>query len=114
MTCAEGLKINPKSAQLESSLGNCYLAKGDISDASVQFKKCLETNEQNLDALLGMAIVSYLNHDLGYAKGYINQAQAVAPALNEGMAGVEKLENAGYSISAGNKQILEQLFSQMK
>jgi protein O-mannosyl-transferase len=114
MTCVEGLKINPKSAQLQASLGNCYLAKGDIGDASVQFKKCLETSEQNLDALLGMAIVSYLNHDMGYAKGYINQAQAIAPALNEGMAGVEKLENAGYSISAGKKQILEQLFSQMK
>jgi len=112
--CVEGLKVNPENAQLHASLGNCYLGKGDISHAVVQYKKCLETNDRNLDALLGMAVASYLNNEIPYANGYINQAQSVEPALNEGMKGVAKLETAGYSFSSGEKEILERLFSQMK
>ncbi len=112
--CVEGLKVNPENAQLHASLGNCYLGKGDISLAVVQYKKCLETNDRNLDALLGMAVASYLNNEIPYANGYINQAQSVEPALNEGMKGVAKLETAGYSFSSGEKEILERLFSQMK
>jgi tetratricopeptide (TPR) repeat protein len=112
--CLDGLKINPESALLRVNLGNCYLEKGDIGNAVIQFNKCLETNEGNVDALLGMAVASFLKNEMGYANGYISQAQSVEPVLNEGMTGIEKLEKAGYSFSERKKEILAKLFSQMK
>ncbi len=112
--CVIGLKKNPESALLHSSLGRCYLIKGDIDNAVVQYKKCLETNDRNLDALLGMAVASFEKNEIAYAKGYISQAALIEPALNEGMTGIEKLERVGYSFSTGEKEILSSLFSQMK
>jgi tetratricopeptide (TPR) repeat protein len=112
--CQEGLKKNPLSATLQASLGNCYLEKGDISRSMDHYKKCLETNERDIGALLGMAAASFLNKEIPYANGYINQAQSIAPALNEGMDGVAKLEAAGYSFSAKEKEILARLFEEMK
>jgi tetratricopeptide (TPR) repeat protein len=112
--CIAGLKNNPESAMLHSCLGRCYLDKGDVDNAMVQYKKCLETNDRNLDALLGMAVASGMKNEIAYAKGYISQAQLVEPALNEGITGIGKLEKAGYSFSAGEKDILSRLFSQMK
>ena len=63
---------------------------------------------------LGMAVVSCLKNEIAYAKGYIADARTVEPALNDGMKGIEKLESAGYSFSAGEKDILSKLFSIMK
>jgi tetratricopeptide (TPR) repeat protein len=112
--CLAGLKMDPESTLLHSGLGRCYLIEGDIDNAVVQYKKCLETNDRNLDALLGMAVASFEKNEIAYAKGYISQAAMVEPALNEGMTGIEKLERAGYSFSEGEKDILSKLFSQMK
>jgi Tfp pilus assembly protein PilF len=112
--CLAGLKMNPESALLHAGVGRCYLDKGDVDNAVVQYKKCLETNDRNLEALLGMAVASCVKNEIAYAKGYITQAQLVEPALNEGMTGIEKLERAGYSFSKGEKEILSKLFSQMK
>ena len=112
--CRDGLKANPESAQLHAALGNCFLEKGETGDAVVQYRKCLETSDRNIDALLGMAVASYLKHDLPYAKGYINQARSVEPALNDGMEGIEKLEKAGHPISEGKKEIISRIFSLMK
>ncbi len=111
--CLAGLKMNPESALLHAGLGRCYLDKGEVDNAVEQYKKCLETNDRNLDALLGMAVASFLKNEIAYAKGYINQAQLVEPSLNEGMTGIEKLERAGHSFSSGEKDILFRLFSQM-
>ncbi|MCX6243620.1 MAG: tetratricopeptide repeat protein [Bacteroidetes bacterium] len=110
----EGLNKNPQSADLLASLGNSYLLKSDVENAGAYYRKCLETSDRNIDALLGMAVVSYLKNEIAYANGYINQAQSIEPVLNEGMAGVEKLEQAGYSFTAGKKEILSKIFSQMK
>ena len=94
--------------------GRCYLEKGDVGNADIHYRRCLETSERNIDALLGMAVACYLKKDAAYANGYINQAQAAEPVLNEGMAGVEKLEQAGYSFTAEKKEILAKIFAQMK
>lgn len=112
--CRKGLKANPENPQLHASLGNCCLDKGDFMNAQTEFKKCLAKNEKNLDALLGMAVVSCLRNEIAYAKGYIANAQTIEPALNEGMKGIEKLEASGYSFSPGEKNVLAKLFSIIK
>jgi len=110
----KGLKMNPENPVLQAGLGRCYLDKNDIVNAEVQFRKCLEISDQNLDALLGMAVVSYLKQEISYANGYINQAQTIAPALSAGMNGIESLERAGYYFPQQEKEVLSKLFFQMR
>ena len=112
--CIDGLKVNPDIPVLQAGLGNCYLEKADISNAELHYKNCLKTDERNLDALLGMAVVSYMKNELGYAKGYLEQAQMVEPALSNGMEGIDQLEKAGYLFSKGKKEVLARLYAQMK
>jgi len=112
--CINGLRMIPESDQLHAALGNGYLGKQDMVNAAEQYRICLGINDRNLEALLGMAVTSFLGNEVAYAKGYLSQAQSVEPVLNEGLSGVEKLEKAGYSFTSVEKEVLAKLYSEMK
>lgn len=104
--CLAGLDVISESDVLHGNLGNCYLEKEDTEKALAQYTQCLEINNRNIDALLGMAVLCYMRNDKRGGDDYVNQSQAVDPVLNEGMSGVEKLQQSGYYISPVKKKFL--------
>jgi Flp pilus assembly protein TadD len=70
-------KSQPTPALL-SVLGDAYLKKGETVKAEESYRLALGAQETNVDALLGMALVSQAKGDAQSASAYLSRARALA------------------------------------
>jgi len=110
----KGLKQDPKNATLFDNLGYFYMAKWDITDAISNFKKCIEIDNKNFDAILGLSTAFYYKNDKVNSKKYLEQAKSVEPRLKKGMDGITELYESGYSYSDKHKATLKKMFEEFK
>ncbi len=110
----QGILQNPHEAILYDAIGKFYFEKADNEDAGSNFKKCLEIDDKNFDAALGLAAVFYSNSDLVNAKTYLDKARVLEPRLYKGMDGIAELEKEGYVYLDKRKATLNKMFGELK
>ena len=108
----KGILQNPREGSLYDNIGYLYLEKSDTLNAVSSFKKCLELDNKNFDALLGLAICSQAN--LNNTRYYLDEAKKLEPRLYKGMDGIAELEKDGYPYSVKKKASLKKLFDLLK
>ncbi|MCX6243536.1 MAG: tetratricopeptide repeat protein [Bacteroidetes bacterium] len=111
---ADGLKairIDPENAALHDKLGYYYSGKDDMKRAEEQFRKTLEIENNNFDAMLGLAVVNFRNGDFVQSKNLLDQAKNIQPKLLKGMEGIAELENLGFFKPASVKVMLEKMMN---
>ncbi len=108
--CLKGLQINSTVPELNRIAGDCFFEKGDDAKAADYYRACLMQDENNLDAILGMAVVLYAGNDTGAATGYLRRAQDMNQKLTLGIPGIEEMQKEGYTITNRKKEILSKLF----
>ena len=110
----QGLAMAPGDAQLSDNLGYYYLENDELGKAISGFSDCLKTENQNIDATLGMSIAYYSKRDTSNARLYLNYAKKLEPCLNKGMDGITELINKGYFYSDKNLAMLRRIFDDLK
>jgi tetratricopeptide (TPR) repeat protein len=93
--------------------GKCYSVEKDYDKAIAQFIKCLEINNNILEAVLGLALSYYYKDDFVNSKKYFEKSKTVESRLNKGMEGIAELEKEGHFFSHEEKQTLKKLFSEL-
>lgn len=74
-----GLEINKGSPRLQVALGYAYLANGDLAKGQKVFKKILEEDPPNADALAGLGRIEALMGEAMEAEAYYQWALGVDP-----------------------------------
>jgi tetratricopeptide (TPR) repeat protein len=109
----KAIRIDPRNAGLYDNVGYFYLAKGDYDHGEEQFRKAHELDSKSFDPLLGLAIIYYTKGDKGNAKQFLVQAKNIEPRLNNGMAGINELENMGYFKPSNIQETLKNLLAEL-
>jgi tetratricopeptide (TPR) repeat protein len=105
-----GLQVNPAIPDLNRIAGDCYFEMGDNAKAGECYYACLVSDENNLDALLGMAVVLSVKNDKAGAEGYIRRAQNINQKLSQGMQGLEAMEKEGFLCGEKKREALSKIF----
>lgn len=107
-------KVNPGNAIVYDNIGYCYLEKDEWANAIENFQECLNIEEKNFDAILGMSLAYYNKNDIKSAGRYFKEAENIEPILKAGMTGISDLEKSGYSYSDKQEETLRKMFNELR
>ena len=92
-----------------ANIGYCYLGLNDLRSSRKYFEQSLKYSRE-IDPVLGLMMVAYLDEDDAKCRKLQNEAIRLEPALENGMQGIEKLEQDGFFYTDQNKKILRKIF----
>ena len=110
----QGIKAGAQNPAFYDNLGYFYMDKSDFENSISNFQKCLQRDDKNFDATLGLSMVYYYKGNMGYAGTYLDKAKKLEPLLNKGMNGIAELEKHRYSFSDKKKATLKRIFDEVK
>ena len=108
----KAVELDPQNENFYDSIGYLYLDTDDNGSAVTNFIRCLEINNKNVDATLGLSIAYYNKGDLSNAKHYFEEARKLEQSLGRGMNSIKELEKLGYTDK--NTEILKKMFQELK
>jgi tetratricopeptide (TPR) repeat protein len=71
------LKKEPKSAMIHNRLGYLYYAIGKYKNSEYHYKKAIVYNDKNIEARLGLYLLSMANKDYAKAAAYCREARSI-------------------------------------
>ena len=108
------LKEFPDYASAYGYLGYFYLAMSNDSLALENFSNSIALHPDKTDAYLGLALLYYYKNDLVSAKKYFDQARALNPKLQQGIAGFAMYKDDGFICNDRDNEALKIMFSKWK
>jgi tetratricopeptide (TPR) repeat protein len=110
----KAIEIDSTNNSSLDNLGYSYLATGDSVSALENFNKCIKQKPDNIDAILGVALVYYYKNDMENAKKYINRAKGLNAILKQGVEGFESFKKEGWFYSEKDDASLKKMFEEFK
>lgn len=92
-----------------SNIGYCYLHLGEINKAKIQFGHASDMDNENIDPLLGMAMIFYMENNWEEVNKYLNKIWEIRPDLDHSFKAIEQLESEDYSYTTSEKEILKKI-----
>jgi tetratricopeptide (TPR) repeat protein len=108
------LTLDPTYNSAMDNLGYSYLATGDTVSALENFNRCIKQKPDNIDAILGLALVYYYKNNMGNAKKFIDQAKGLNAVLKQGVEGFESFKKEGWFYSEKDDNALKKMFEEFK
>jgi len=85
---------------------------GDTVSAINNFNQCLELKPDNIDAILGLALIYFYKNDLDNAKPYIKKAKELNDNLKLGVEGFESFKKEGWFYSTKDETALTKMLGE--
>jgi tetratricopeptide (TPR) repeat protein len=117
----EAIADYTKSIELKTNYdAYAYYFRGAIYDKLQKYDEAIADYTKAVDLSckvciprLALSVLYYNKQNYDEAKIWMNNSIVMEPRLNEGLAGIEKLEREGWNFSAEQKEALKKIFELM-